>query len=232
VVDLTRRWFVFGSAAALALASVPAIVAPDTVQKVLVPGLYKTRKIRDIFASFDLGPEEQQINAFAEMAISRNGTDIFRIGLNTRGSFRWVAAPLHEIVVPARGSVNLSVKSPRGVGLVSMVCADDVDDGPPILVSEHYRFPRGGGRPTVDTLFMEVDNSIDARRRREAASAVARSWEPEDDEPCYDGRPSTFWRERMEEIAGYYNEVGPDKIASWTDDELRSYVADKFTSSD
>jgi hypothetical protein len=64
------------------------------------------------------------VNSSAELATYTAGTDPFYIGVNQRASYRWVAAPGSEIVMPATSSAALGIRSRSGgyTGTSTITC--------------------------------------------------------------------------------------------------------------
>ena len=61
--------------------------------------------------------------ALAKEALTVNGTagvNLMAIALNQRATFRWVAAPGSELVVPATAAAGIDVNTPTAGGLVAI----------------------------------------------------------------------------------------------------------------
>lgn len=175
MVELTRRWFVFGSAAAVAAAHFPAPALADhfgQVTPMVTPVAFRHRRVFDIMASFDPGGPDE----VAEVTLFVRGQAWFHAGFSTRSFFRWVAPPnpLSHIVVLPNDTFALEIKSRTGVGSIQMFVADTVDEGPPIHRCETHAFS-GDGKPVVVMTDFDVDNSLAARleRQRQAEERAA-----------------------------------------------------------
>lgn len=93
-----------------------------------------TRTYAGIVSSFAnaLDPADASMASFAMVNSSAenftytgNGVDPWYIGVNQRASYRWVAAPGSEIVMPATSSAGLGIRSrsPTGyTGTATMTC--------------------------------------------------------------------------------------------------------------
>jgi hypothetical protein len=188
MVVLTRRWFVFGSAAAVAAAALPALAleAPAIIKPftpVVAPHEFLSRRVCDLWATFD----EKLLDGIAEVSMFVRGSPDpwLHIGLSTRCSFRWVPRPREELILRPQDHFALAVKSPRGVGRIHLTCYDKIDDGPSVALVEEHIFPQRG---PAQIHYLNPDNSLEARlkREKEAAELAAREVEEDDYDDDYD----------------------------------------------
>jgi hypothetical protein len=183
VVDINRRWFVFGSVAAVAAAALPlpvqAFLEPP-VERLPSAHVFLKRAIRDFYFSFndvdhanddvDAAPADESatVRLFVQKAGER--TTIFEMRMNVRSSFRWAANVDDPITVMPEDTFEVEIDSNHLVGLFTMIADDTVDEGPPITVVENHRCPRVG---PVEPMYVHVDNSLEARLARKAAVPIA-----------------------------------------------------------
>lgn len=163
--ELSRRLFLFGSAAAVAAASIPfavkeAIHVPFVTQ-VAAQQKFKNRHVLELLAGFDSSNED----GIASVDLIANERTLLHYAMNQRGSsFRWVAALGHSIKIAGNETFLLNVRSEGGIGSLSMVCHDWIDDSEyPIEVYERHFFPSQG---PAKVLMLYPDNSLQARRQR------------------------------------------------------------------
>jgi hypothetical protein len=176
-IKLSRRWFVFGSVAAVAAATIPqpvvALLEPPVVR---LPSahVFLRRAIRDFTFSFvDVPPGEAAEPAFVSLFVHRGGKrseqPVFGpIGIRACATFRWVACgPLDQLIVLPDDTFELVVDARHLhlVGKLFMVADDTVDEGPPITVVETHDWPNTGPTPPM---FVHVDNSLEARLARQS----------------------------------------------------------------
>ena len=189
MVELTRRWFLFGTAAAIAVATTPSVLLPEEVVQITTPHNFLSRRIRDIIIQFEepLKPEGliQQADQWARIScwVSGRKYSFCQTQINTRGLFRWVSMDdaYDPIVLPLE-EIRIEVEfSDHDIpAIVQFTCADTIDEGPPIHLIENYRIVNGVAE-TSGPFFLEVDNSLEARNERKRI--VAPEW---DDTPEWD----------------------------------------------
>lgn len=199
-IELSRRLFLFGSAAALAAAAVPVAIAGSVIKPpVFTPVQAMSPYLRRVVWGADIGFEfaDDAPNDYASVDIGR-GPDrpILHFDTSTRSVLSWVAHPLSAIIVPANDTLSVSLRSARGLGSVILTCADVVDEGPPIRLIECHTFPQRG---PAEIVYLDVDNSLEARLERKKAAEEAAARAPEEDEHddyyCEPGAlPTRPWR--------------------------------------
>ena len=172
-IELSRRLFLFGSAAALAAAAVPVVAGPIITPPFFtpVPALapYLRREILDIMVAFDPHDGPDRV-AMIDLII--NGKNEFHYGMNTRGCLRWVAHKSDEIKLFPDQTFALECASQAGLGRINMICRDYVDEHDPIMRSEEHIFPQG--LPSICNIYdLEVDNSVEARIARKEKRRLA-----------------------------------------------------------
>jgi hypothetical protein len=160
-VDLTRRWFVFGTVASIAAASIAAApAAPSLVIPLpspVAPGL-RYRLIRELRATVDGPPSECAIFDL----IVRDKTWM-RHGARSGDALFWRAfQDIEAICLLPEQTFRLEVEG-RGEATITLIVGDKVDDGPPIWRSQLHR--PGRAAPEVQDLF--ADNSLEARLARQ-----------------------------------------------------------------
>lgn len=93
MIELSRRWFVFGSAATLTAAAIP-IAAVETVNiaKGLLDPRFNFREVIDIIIAFDEGALEFDPGQLVTVSMRRPDDDesVFHTHMNSRGVLRWV----------------------------------------------------------------------------------------------------------------------------------------------
>lgn len=183
-VELSRRLFLFGSAAALAAAAVPVAIAESAIAAPIftpVPALapYLRREVWGILAGFE--PSVSDPHGPATIQIGRhNGPNILQWGMDTRSTYLWRAMPMRQIIVPDHSPLRMSVLSPRALGRVIMTCHDIVDEGPPVELVENHTFPPIG-QASATVCYLHPDNSLTARlARKEEARLAAIRWEKDE----------------------------------------------------
>lgn len=178
MVDLTRRWFVFGSVAAVAAAALPVALSP--VERLPSAHVFLKRAIRDFYFSFDVDAAQADEAATVKLFIQKAGerTTVFEMRMNVRSSFRWAANVDDPITVMPEDTFEVEIDSNHLVGLFTMIADDTVDEGPPITVVENHRCPQVG---PVEPMYVHVDNSLEARLARKAAVPICDDDYPEDD---------------------------------------------------
>lgn len=205
-IEVSRRLFLFGSAAALAAAAVPVVDGSVITRPMFtpVPALadYLRREVVEMYASFD--PHDGP-GRLAKIMLSIRGQPIFGSAMQTTGVLRWRAGPHGAIICRAADTYALEVISEIGLGRVDLTCADHVDEHDPIMNLERHTFPLGMP-PTCQILPLNTDNSVEARqtraieRREQAIRAAAeyadgRRYADDDDGPYVPGTlPTLPWR--------------------------------------
>lgn len=174
----------FGSAAAVAVASLPlagkGVISPPFVTPVAALQRFKKRLVFDLTAEFDAS-----CDGMATVDLSVNDRrPLLHFAVNQRSTriLRWVVCRDDEaIMILENDTLLLDLKSQSGLGRVSMVCKDFIDDsGYPMEVYEEHVFPARG--PAL-ILPLHVDNSLEARRMRaEQRPNPDPEYAPEDDE--------------------------------------------------
>lgn len=147
-VELSRRFFVFGTAAAIAAAAVPTKVGALTRITPITPvpalNKFKRRLIWDFQAYNDGG--------FGLVSLYRGNECIHRVGLAQYGSYRWVpfldlGRDLAGIHIRDDEVFRLSIESQDNgpsLGSIDLMCEDWIDDGDPVRVLERHQFPQRG----------------------------------------------------------------------------------------
>lgn len=171
MVDLTRRWFVFGATAAVATAVVQpatAFLQPPIIEPAASAHVFLSRKIRDITMGFDSGSGPDQMAVIELFAGKRT---VFHQVMSTRSTYHWLAEPGGEIDLMPSETFTIVANSNTAVAQITLICEDKIDDGSPVIVCEQHTFPQSG---PVQPMFMHVDNSREARdARAEQARLVA-----------------------------------------------------------
>jgi hypothetical protein len=176
-MELTRRWFVFGSVAAVAAATIPVAVSNLIVEPMPSAHVFLKRRIVDLSFAFDpLLPGTPDEMAIIEIFVDRNGEarglSQFHIAINTRSNFRWVAS--HDetsgFFIRPEDVFRLEVNANHRVGQLYLIAKDWIDDGPPIEVCEYHTFPQQG---PLQPMFLHADNSLEARLARKAEIEAA-----------------------------------------------------------
>jgi hypothetical protein len=161
MVELSRRLFLFGSAAALAAATVPGAVAESVIAPpVFTPVQAMSPYLRRMVWGIDIGfyYADDAPNDVASVDIGR-GPDrtILHFDLSTRSVLRWVErGPLNAIIVPANDTLSIALRSASGLGSVDLMCEDKVDEGAPIHLVERHTFPQRG---PAEILYLRPQNS-------------------------------------------------------------------------
>jgi hypothetical protein len=145
MVELSRRFFLFGAAATVATAALPAALeATPFTPIVRVPALTPFLK-RHIYGLVIVtaphkGPD---VPVFVDV-MRANGAKILHFGVSSRHRLRWRATdPLAAIVVLPSLPVIVSLESAARCRSVDLYCDDWVDDGPPIFRLESHTFSDG-----------------------------------------------------------------------------------------
>lgn len=140
-IELTRRIFLIGSAAAVAVAAAP--LSPFEVQPVPALQTYLKREIIDIWATFS----QTEWGNVALIEIVVDGKVRFKEAASPMYGFRTSFLPGEGIELLPSQTFQLVCASDHAIGEVGMVCSDTIDDGRPIMVLETHTFPcRGPAR--------------------------------------------------------------------------------------
>src|SRR5437660_6294708 len=163
-VELTRRWFVFGSAAAVAaaatLVSEPTnLIKPPIFTPAVAGHHFLRRQVWEIFAGCTEGPGDWSI---VELFVGDRCLFHQAIPLAT---FQWVAFPGSEIICTPSRTFRLAVQSERGIGMVALGCKDWVDDDDPIQCIETHTFPSLGPASVVALELADAERLAHARAR-------------------------------------------------------------------
>jgi hypothetical protein len=179
MVELTRRFFVFGSAAAVAAAALPpALIAVAKIEPAPALHVFKKRMIREVMVAFEamdglplsdfpgrirlyrgVSADEQQ-----RLWLDRPEMCLLDTQVGLRSTWRWICHPNEGIVSLPQSLVTLDVEAHGARCNVDLVCQDWIDEGPPIEVIERRAFPHSGPPPLP--LFLYADNSLEARVAR------------------------------------------------------------------
>ena len=171
-MNVTRRFFVFGSAAAVAVAALPKVIAPPIALEeiVLCPAahVYKRRAVYDIAMGFEV-PQDFAEDHPAIIRLMRGDNCLKAFGMNVRGNMRWcVWDDSERIIMTPESTIRIDVEFPLGRSFpaqVHMMADDTIDEGPPVKVCEFYKIV--DGKPEVKgPLFIDTDNSLEARLER------------------------------------------------------------------
>ena len=174
MIELTRRWFVFGSAAAIAATQIP-LVAPELVPSIIPMPAQHTflrRELIDLIASFDY---DKAVDEAGDIRIiGPRGDSVMHVKINTKAIYRWVSHEGEEgiIIRPDESFSFVAESNGAAIGKLKAVFMDYIDDGPPVYVTESY--PNDGEPPQ----YLYTDNSREARDRRweEMKEAAKRGW--------------------------------------------------------
>jgi hypothetical protein len=168
MADLSRRIFLFGSAAALAAAAAPKLPlfqrAIEVEPFVPVPALSPFR--RRLICDFTLEFEPMANPGVGELWVFRGKNCLHNVGMSELATYRWCAMPGYEWIVLPDQPLRMELRSRSGLGRVDMICHDYVDDGPPIDLMETHTFPQRG--PAIVN-YLEADNSLETRVARAKA---------------------------------------------------------------
>jgi hypothetical protein len=155
---LTRRFFLLGSAAAVAVAAVPLrLVAPVT--PVVSPAPFARRLITELMLTPCEGLSPDHPISFQ---LSRPGQDslLHQISIHPYGRYRWVDCgnPEFSIVVPKAQALITDVQHPdinlgNGMAEITLVCTDFDERGWMRRLVETHRF---GAERRVTTNPMDV----------------------------------------------------------------------------
>lgn len=173
--ELTRRFFLLGSAAAVAAATIPAAIIIEEIVRLPSAHAFLDRRIMDFTMWFDqpAGSPDQMVHV--RLFIAGREGPFYNLSLNTRGYFRWFSHdPLeHPLLLPG-DTFRVECKYSREdiPAIMQCICADKVDEGPPIHLVENHTF-RGGVIESSGPMFLEMDNSLEARLERKRKSEEA-----------------------------------------------------------
>ena len=151
MVDLTRRWFILGTAAAVAVAAAPIFTAE--VERVAAVHAYKKRLIYGFMVGFD----HDGIDEVASVSLRRIESDypLHQVMMNVRGFYRWCAVPGSEILALPSHPIIFDIQSNTSVGKIIIECEDKTDDGRSVHVAEFYEF-KDGKQISARSEFMEI----------------------------------------------------------------------------
>jgi hypothetical protein len=128
---LSRRHFLFGTAAAIAGAAV--MPAGRLMQHILFPQ-FQVREIHGFNVFCDVFPEDADAMLYFEAAI--NGRPLFAASANARAPFTWEPHPYYPFVFKSEHHMTLRLDGPPG-----QVMVYGKDDG--VHFWECYGFPGG-----------------------------------------------------------------------------------------
>lgn len=158
-MDITRRWFVFGSVAAVAAATLP--IGPS-IERVTAAHVFLKRKIIELSVSFIV---ENNVDEAALIEVLKDGHKILHFPMNVQAMLRWIAVPGDEIYLLPLQTFDLIATAKSAIGKIDMMCYDWIDNGPPVAVVERYLFPQNEDLQK-QLYFIHTDNSLEARLAR------------------------------------------------------------------
>jgi len=131
-LDLSRRSFLFGAAATVAVVAVGrgTTIIP---QPVIWPDEW--RAVFDIMMGCT-NPLEGRDIPF-EVSVLRDNTTFLQYGMSSRMAFRWVAPPDSEIIIPKGSRMRIDI-DPCVDGMEAVLITRSLNDDR--LRSEHYRW--------------------------------------------------------------------------------------------
>src|SRR6266478_8055125 len=91
MIDISRRWFVFGAASVIAVAALPSSVVLESIERIAAPHVFLKRHIREIMISFDVEPDTPAYVASVKIFIQDR--PFLRYVLNVHSFLQWTAAP-------------------------------------------------------------------------------------------------------------------------------------------
>jgi hypothetical protein len=177
-VLLTRRFFLLGAAATVAVASLPALL-PKEITRLPAGHAHLRRKVYEMTLEFERPADkilrDQLLNDdWFRITVKRIGDDdyLHQVAMNIRSSYRWVAhynsqwdsTPDNPLTVDVEFSRPWLSQFPA---VICMGARDYIDAGPPVHVWETHRIFEGIAPPPIVN-FMEPDNSLEARLARES----------------------------------------------------------------
>lgn len=170
MINLSRRWFVFGSAAAVASLAVPkGVFLPEPIVEPAITGhAFLQRRVGELNFGFGAIPPGAENSAAVLELWARDRRVFGPLVMSVRGMFRWKALIGGEIIILPGEVLRLDVVSERVEAFAEIYCDDKVDDGPPVEVVERYSFPQV---EPVLSAFLNPDNSRAARDEREKSRA-------------------------------------------------------------
>lgn len=137
LTDPSRRLFLFGAAAAVAAASVPAMVLAP--RRLLSPIVCLSRDILEVTI------ELASANA-TEFTLDIGGHRMLQYGVGNGGLFHWCAPYREHLVLPAHLTAELGL-SRGAVASISLISKTHFKTFDPITVVERYKFPRADDDP-------------------------------------------------------------------------------------
>jgi hypothetical protein len=176
-VLLTRRFFLLGAAATVAVASLPAVL-PKEIMRLPAGHAYLRRKVYEMMLEFetpiDKNLRDQLVDGdWFRITVKRIGDDydLHRVAMNIRSLYRWVApydsqwdsTPDNPLTVDVEFSRPWLSQFPA---VICMGARDYIDAGPPVHVWETHRIFEGIVPPPIVN-FLEPDNSLEARLARQ-----------------------------------------------------------------
>lgn len=160
-IELSRRWFIFGSAAAVAAAAIKQSFA--TLVPTPAPP-YISRQISDyiLYPYHVPGTDEfATFNIYIRDNLTRSAS------INTRGFYHWSSSdPLDMPMIMQDDVFRIEMIGGSGLGEVVLTCRDKIDDGPRVHLLERWTFPIKG---PAEFNYLHYDNSLEARLERERA---------------------------------------------------------------
>lgn len=162
-IDLTRRWFLIGSAAAIS-ASVIGIKAAEPFARIVslkVPYPFRIRKIFSIGAMMN-NPSPVRFL----LTIDQEGEPLFDVTLGAGGSCRWVCDQDREIVQTPSSIIRISVEPFNGSVQMEIGSEYEMIDHKKVDLAELYNFSDGNVRREV--MAMRMQHSALAKSMTEA----------------------------------------------------------------
>jgi hypothetical protein len=113
MIETTRRFFLFGSAAALAVASLPkAIETIAPVGKTSYDRKFAYRSIHDIWLGLNSPAADGSKSMGFDIGYNEFDNQIFQWRINQLGSYRWVAMPGNELILDPNRTLRLGSDAP------------------------------------------------------------------------------------------------------------------------
>ena len=170
-IEVSRRWFVFGSAAAIAAATVPVWIPPAIVTPVSAQSVFLLRKV------FELSMWNNGSAAgFLDVFVHNDEVPWHRSGVPPGGMYFWRAMRGNEIDLLPDSTFRMAATA--GIEKIFVGCLDTIDEGPPIYRYEEHTF-KPDGSVVVIAGDLDPDNSLEARLARQAAADRASELEDE-----------------------------------------------------
>lgn len=110
---LTRRFFLLGTVATVAVAKaslIKATILPDEIIPIPNPLLIDGRKIYDLMFSSMTVPDEVVIRDAIEYTFMIDDRPRISMAVDRRSTFRWVAYPDGELIVPRGSTFRMQVE--------------------------------------------------------------------------------------------------------------------------